>query len=262
MADDGPTRSLTDPATIDRIVAEVRARLREPASVLSADDENARVDLARFIDHTLLRPDATPEHIDRLCDEAVHYRFAAVCVQPCYAARAVKRLEHQKLPVASVVGFPHGATLTAAKQAEARELVALGVGELDMVMPIGLCKSRHWSEVADDIEAVIAEANGARGGRVLVKVIIETGLLTDQEKVIACTIARECGADFVKTSTGFASSGATVDDIILMRQVVGDSMGIKASGGIRTREQALALIRAGATRLGTSAGPALVVRGD
>ena len=256
------TPSAFDAATIDRIVAQVLARLRDPASVPDTTSSDDTVDLAQFIDHTLLLPDATPEQIDRLCDEAVTHRFAAVCVQPCYAARAVERLAHQKLPVASVVGFPHGATLTAVKSAEARELVAIGVRELDMVMPIGLCKSQQWNAVADDIEAIVAVANEGDGSRVLVKVIIETSLLTDREKVVACTIARECGADFVKTSTGFAGGGATVGDITLMRQAVGDSMGIKASGGIRTRDEALALIAAGATRLGTSAGPELMSRGS
>jgi deoxyribose-phosphate aldolase len=212
------------------------------------------------IDHTLLKPDATPEDIDRLCDEATVHRFAAVCVHPVYARRAVERLRDQKVAVASVVGFPHGATLASVKRAEARELVARGVRELDMVLPIGQLKACEWNAVADDIDAVVQVAHGNSDARVIVKVIIETGLLTDREKVIACAIAEQCGADYVKTSTGFSGSGATVADVRLMRQVVGDRLGVKAAGGIRTREHALALVAAGATRIGTSSGPALVCR--
>jgi len=247
---------MTENALVERIVAEVVARLQTPSPPTA--HAGGEIDLASVIDHTLLRPDATPDEIDRLCDEAARYGFAAVCVQPCYAGRAVERLAHRRVAVASVVGFPHGATLSVVKRAEADALLALGVRELDMVLPVGLLKARQWSAVADDIEAVVNAAHGRAPSPALVKVIIEAGLLSDEEKVIACTIAAECGADFVKTSTGFAGSGATVADVALMRQVVGDRLGVKAAGGIRTREQALALLAAGATRLGTSAGPSLV----
>jgi len=255
--------AMDEQALIDRIVADVMARLGETAGSSATVPATSPVDLAPLIDHTLLRPEATPDQIDRLCDEAIRYRFAAACVQPVHAARAVDRLAgHDEIAVASVVGFPHGAALAATKRAEAEALLALGVDELDMVLPIGLLKARQWSAVADHVEAVVAaaheRASRRRPGPALVKVIIEAALLTDEEKVIACAIAETCRADFVKTSTGFAEGGATVEDVRLMRRAVGDRLGVKAAGGIRTREQAVALLAAGATRLGTSAGPALV----
>lgn len=245
--------------TVESVVAEVMRRLRaeEPAPV-SAAQETGDFDLAPLIDHTLLRPDATPEEIDRLCDEAIRHGFAAVCVHPRFAAQAMERVRLTQVAVAAVVGFPHGATLLEVKRAEAEALVARGVHELDMVLPVGILKANLWSEVAADIEGVVAAARQRSGKPALVKVIIEAALLTDREKAIACIIAEQCGADFVKTSTGFSGGGATVEDVTLMRRVVGDRLGVKAAGGIRTREQALALVRAGATRIGTSRGPALV----
>lgn len=241
--------AVDDRDLIERIVREVMTRLSSPEPA---------VNLASVIDHTLLKPDATPDDIDRLCDEAVIHRFAAVCVHPIYARRAVERLHDHRIAVATVVGFPHGATLASVKRAEARELVERGVRELDMVLPIGQLKACQWNAVADDIEAVVQVAQEHADGRAIVKVIIEAGLLTDREKVIGCAIAEECGADYVKTSTGFCGTGATAADVMLMRQVVGDRLGIKAAGGIRTREQALAFLAAGATRIGTSSGPAIV----
>lgn len=239
---------------VDSVVAEVMRRLQgeEPAR------ETGEIDLAPLIDHTLLRPDATPEDIDRLCDEAIRHHFAAVCVHPRFAAQAVERMRLTEVAVAAVVGFPHGATLPEVKRAEAEALVARGVHELDMVLPVGILKANLWSEVAADIDGVVEAARQRSGKPALVKVIIEAGVLTDREKAIACLIAEQCGANFVKTCTGFSGGGATVEDVALMRRVVGDRLGVKAAGGIRTREQALALVRAGATRIGTSKGPALV----
>jgi len=239
---------------VDSVVAEVMRRLQgeEPAR------ETGGIDLAPLIDHTLLRPDATPEDIDRLCDEAIRHHFAAVCVHPRFAAQAVERMRLTEVAVAAVVGFPHGATLPEVKRAEAEALVARGVHELDMVLPVGILKANLWSEVAADIDGVVEAARQRSGKPALVKVIIEAGVLTDREKAIACLIAEQCGANFVKTCTGFSGGGATVEDVALMRRVVGDRLGVKAAGGIRTREQALALVRAGATRIGTSKGPALV----
>jgi deoxyribose-phosphate aldolase len=241
---------MADPL-IDRIVADVMRLMHDEAGA-------ERQDLAPYIDHTLLNPDATPDDIDCLCDEAIRHKFAAVCVQPRFAAQALERARLTSVNVASVVGFPHGATLSVVKRAEAEALVGLGVHELDMVLPVGILKANLWSEVATDIEAVVAAARQRSGKPALVKVIIETALLTDREKAVACMIAEHRGADFVKTSTGYTGGGATVEDVALMRRVVGDRLGVKAAGGIRTREQAHALIQAGATRLGTSNGCALV----
>jgi deoxyribose-phosphate aldolase len=237
-------------APVERIAEEVLSQLRtiQPAQPVDTD-------VAPFIDHTLLRPDATSDEIDRLCAEAVLHGFASVCVQPCHVSRAADRLAHQPVAVGSVVGFPHGATLTSAKRAEAEALIEAGATELDMVLPVGLLKDCRWSAVADDITAVVGAASGSD---VLVKVIIEACLLTDREKVIACVIAESSGADYVKTSTGYADGGATVDDVALMKLAVGDRLGVKAAGGVRTREVALAMIAAGATRLGTSSGPTLI----
>ncbi len=241
---------------VGTVVAEVMRRLAAEEAASEAAPSPA-VDLAPLIDHTLLRPDATPEDIDRLCDEAIRHRFAAVCVQPRFAAQALERVRLTQVAVAAVVGFPHGATLPEVKRAEAEALAARGVHELDMVLPVGILKANLWSEVAADIEGVVEAARQRSGTPALVKVIIETPLLTDREKAVACIIAEQCGAGFVKTGTGF-SGAATVEDVTLMRRVVGDRLGVKAAGGIRTREQALAFVRAGATRIGTSHGCALV----
>ena len=247
-------------ALTERIVAEVMARIRdaEAAEELATD---IPPDIAAVIDHTLLRPDATPEQIDRLCDEAATYRFAAVCVQPCHATRAIERLSGRGIAVASVVGFPHGASVVSTKRAEAEALVRAGVDEIDMVIPVGFLKARMWTEVASHIAAVVEAANARPDRPALVKVIIEAPLLSDEEKVVACIIAEASGAGYVKTSTGFAGSGATIDDVRLMRRVVGNRLGVKAAGGIRTRDQALAFLSAGASRLGTSAGPSIVGSG-
>ncbi len=211
--------------------------------------------LAARIDHTLLRPEATPADIDRVCAEALRYGCAAVCVNPIYVARAAARLAGTPVKVATVVGFPLGASLTAAKVAEAALALGQGAQEIDMVLPVGLLKAGELAAVRADLQAVIAVCHAAGA---LCKVILETALLTPEEKVLAARLAVEAGADFVKTSTGFGPGGATVEDVALLRRAVGPSIGVKAAGGIRTAEQAVAMIEAGADRLGTSATVAIL----
>jgi len=212
-------------------------------------------DLAGYIDHTLLRPDAVVGDIDKLCAEAAEFRFAAVCVNPTWVSRAAHDLRDSDVGVASVVGFPFGATPTEIKVFEARRAIRDGAREIDMVINIGALKSGMQAQVRDDV-ARVAEACHESGA--LCKVIIETGLLTDEEKVVACRLAQQARADFVKTSTGFAKGGATVFDVALMRETVGPKMGVKASGGIRTAEDVQDMIAAGATRIGASAGVKIV----
>jgi deoxyribose-phosphate aldolase len=212
-------------------------------------------ELARMIDHTLLKPEATEDQIVTLCQEAIAYRFAAVCVHPAYAALCAKLLQGTDVEVATVAGFPLGATLPEVKAYEAQRSIAAGASEVDMVLNIGALKSKAYERVLQDIGGV-AQACHARSA--VLKVIIEAALLTDAEKVVACFLAQEAGADYVKTSTGFCPGGATVEDVALMRRTVGPDMGIKAAGGIRTYADALAMIGAGATRIGASAGVKLV----
>lgn len=211
------------------------------------------MDLAPLIDHTLLRADATRDDIERLCREAVAHRFFAVCVNPVWVARCRKGLEGSAVRVASVVDFPLGAGVPEAKAFEAGRAVAEGAHELDMVLDIGALRSGELSVVERGIVAVVEAA----GPGVPVKVILETAMLSRDEKVAAAKIAVACGARFVKTSTGFAG-GATVEDVRLLREVVGSGAGIKASGGIRTPADAMAMVNAGATRIGTSSGVAIV----
>lgn len=211
--------------------------------------------LARYIDHTLLKPEATPQDIARLCHEAREYGFAAVCVNPLFVAQAADALAGTEVAVCTVVGFPLGATPTVVKVAETVQALHDGAQEIDMVLPVGLLKAGRYDAVARDIRAVVQVAHAAGA---TVKVILETALLTDQEKVVACLLAKQAGADYVKTSTGFGPGGARVEDVALMRRTVGLTMGVKAAGGIRTYEAALAMIEAGANRLGASAGVALV----
>jgi len=212
-------------------------------------------DLAGMIDHTLVRPDATTAEIERLCREAREYGFASVCVNSCHVRLCARLLTGSAVKVGTTVGFPLGAMSTAAKVQETTLAIDDGAQEVEMVLNIGMLKSGNPDAVEEDIRDV-AQAAHARGR--LVKVILETGLLTDEEKVAACGIAQRAGADFVKTSTGFGRGGATVADVALMRKTVGTSLGVKASGGIRTREDALTMIRAGANRLGASAGIQIV----
>ena len=205
-----------------------------------------------YIDHTLLKPDATPEQIRRLCTEADENGFASVCVNPAYVPLAAELRTDSAVNVCTVIGFPLGMNATAIKAAEALKAVQDGADELDMVIQVGQLKSGNLAYVEDDIRAVV-EAGGGR----LVKVIIETALLTDEEKVTACQLAQRAGADFVKTCTGFSGGAASVHDIALMRKTVGPDMGVKASGGVRDYASAVALIEAGATRIGTSSGVAI-----
>lgn len=210
----------------------------------------SRQQLASYMDHTLLKPEATAADIDRVVEEALQFGTASVCVNPCWVSRVSKGLEGSGVATCTVIGFPLGATTTAAKVAEAREAVDTGANEVDMVINIGRLKAGEDDAVRGDIAAV---ADAAHEGGAMLKVIIETCLLTDEEKARACVLSKEAGADFVKTSTGFSTGGATADDVRLMRETVGADMGVKASGGIRTLADAMAMIDAGASRLGVSA---------
>ena len=212
-------------------------------------------DLAHYIDHTLLRPDATAADIDRLCAEAAEHRFAAVCINPTWVRRAAENLRGTEVPVASVIGFPFGAATSEVKALEARRAIRDGAREIDMVINIGALKSGMLDAVREDIARVSDACHEAGAAN---KVIIETALLTDEEKVIACQLARQAKADMVKTYTGYVSGGATVFDVALMRETVGPKMGVKAAGGIRTAEDVKDMIAAGATRIGASAGVKIV----
>lgn len=215
--------------------------------------EITKKNVAGIIDHTLLKQQASKEQIAKICEEAMAYEFASVCVNPCYVKQCAETLKDSPVNVCTVIGFPLGASTTATKAFETRDAVANGAVEIDMVVNVGAIKSGKWDYVKNDIKAVVDAAAGE-----LVKVIIETCLLTDEEKKHVCQIAKEAGADFVKTSTGFSTGGATPEDVALMRETVGPDMGVKASGGIHTAEEAIACINAGATRLGVSAGIAVV----
>ncbi|MEN6409330.1 MAG: deoxyribose-phosphate aldolase [Anaerolineaceae bacterium] len=208
-----------------------------------------------MIDHTLLKPDATPDQIAQLCFEARKYGFASVCINPGWVSLCAQLLQGSPVKVCTVIGFPLGATASEVKAFETQNAIDHGATEIDMVINVGALKARDLDLVAKDIRGVVNVAH-ARGP--IVKVILETVLLTDEEKTIACLIAKEAGADFVKTSTGFASGGATVHDVALMRRVVGPEMGVKASGGVRTYEDAENMIKAGATRIGASAGVKII----
>lgn len=214
-----------------------------------------RRELSRYIDHTLLKPEATPGDIERICREALQYHFAAVCINPVFVQIAARKLNTSDVAVCTVVGFPLGASTTAAKVCETELAIAGGATEIDMVLPIGLLKAGEHAQVHADITAVAAVCHRQQA---LLKVILETVLLTDAEKVTACKLCVEADADFVKTSTGFAGGGATREDVALMRRTVGPDMGVKAAGGIHNYDEALAMIEAGATRIGASQGVAIV----
>ncbi len=207
------------------------------------------MNLAKYIDHTALKPETTKAQIAQLAQEAREYEFMSVCVNPSHVKYAKSLLEGTDVLVCTVIGFPLGANTPAVKAFETKDAIANGAGEVDMVINIGALKDKNYDLVAEDIKAVVDAA-----GDVTTKVIIETALLTDEEKVKACEIAQAQGADFVKTSTGFSSGGATKEDIALMRKTVGPDMGVKASGGVRSYEDVMAMIEAGATRIGASAG--------
>jgi deoxyribose-phosphate aldolase len=210
---------------------------------------------ARYIDHTLLKPDATRDQVTQLCREADQYHFASVCVNPTQVKLCAELLKQSQAKVCSVIGFPLGASLPETKAFETEQAIKDGAVEIDMVINIGALKDRNLDLVARDILAVVKAAHG--GGAIL-KVIIETALLTDEEKQIACLLAKEAGADFVKTSTGFSKAGATAEDVALMRHTVGPLMGVKAAGGVSSKEDLDKMVRAGATRIGASAGVRIV----
>jgi deoxyribose-phosphate aldolase len=211
-------------------------------------------EMAGYIDHTLLKPEAALPAFDKLCDEAIRYRFKSVCVNSGRVAYVAEKLKGTGVKVCSVIGFPLGAMASRAKAFEAKRAIADGATELDMVLNIGAVKSGDLKAAEEDIKAVRGQAKGTT----VLKVIIETCLLTEEEKVLACEIAKKAGADFVKTSTGFSTGGATVEDVALMRRVVGPEMGVKASGGIKDFATASAMIAAGANRIGAGAGVAIV----
>lgn len=212
------------------------------------------MEIAKYIDHTLLKPEATKDQVEKLCAEAKQYNFASVCVNPTWVKLASELLEGTDVKVCTVIGFPLGANTPETKAFESVNAVTNGATEVDMVINIGALKSGNIELVQKDIEAVV----NAVKGKALVKVIIETSLLTDEEKRTACELSVKAGADYVKTSTGFSTGGATVEDIKLMRETVGPDIGVKASGGVRTSEDAKAMIEAGATRIGASSGIAIV----
>jgi len=205
------------------------------------------IQLAKIIDHTNLKPDATKKDIEKLCDEAIEHGFASVCVNPYWVKFAAEKLKGSGIKVCSVIGFPLGANKTVTKMFETRQAVIDGADEIDMVANIGFIKAGNEFDVFDDIKAVMSATEGKP-----LKVIIETCLLTDEEKIMACKCIKQAGAAFAKTSTGFSTGGATVEDVKLMRKALGDNIEIKAAGGIRDAKTAIALIEAGATRIGAS----------
>ncbi len=233
-------------ADVKRIVDAGASRI----GIVLGETSTAK-DWASLIDHTLLKPEASEDDIRKLCDEAAEFGFASVCVNPVWVKKACEFLRESDVPVCTVIGFPLGATLSDVKAYEARRAIFNGASEVDMVINIGALKSGDVCAVEADIKAVVeaAHENG-----ILCKVIIETALLTDEEKVRACLASKNAGADFVKTSTGFAKGGATVDDVNLMRRTVGKDLGVKASGGVKGIDDARAMFEAGATRIGASVG--------
>ena len=210
--------------------------------------------MAKYIDHTILNADATEKDIQRICIEAKEYNFKTVCINPGWVDYAAHLLKGTDVGITTVIGFPLGANTSEIKAAEAKQAVEKGVSDVDMVINIGALKNEDYTTVLNDIKAVV----NAVDGKAIVKVIIETSLLNKTEKIRACELAKQAGADFVKTSTGFSTGGATIDDVKLMRATVGPKMGVKASGGVRSYEDAVAMIEAGATRIGASSGIAIV----
>ncbi|MDD4238840.1 MAG: deoxyribose-phosphate aldolase [Desulfotomaculaceae bacterium] len=218
----------------------------------------SKAELAGLIDHTLLKPDATPGDILELCSQAISFGFKAVCVNPCYTTLVSRELSGSAVRVCTVVGFPLGASDPALKAVEAGAAVQDGASEIDVVMNLGFFKGGLLSQVQEDLVAVVKAAR-SENPQVVVKVILETCLLNDQEKIVACRLAVEAGADFVKTSTGFGKGGATIQDVALLRGEVGPSFGVKAAGGIRNLQTVLDIIKAGANRLGTSSGVSILL---
>lgn len=241
-------------AKLAAVESEVQ-RLVGPVEIDRGPFEPVRPErLAAVIDHTLLKPEGTPAQAVQLCREAARHGFASVCINPGYVRLAARELAESGVPICTVVGFPLGATSTAAKVAETRLAIEDGAREIDMVLNIGRLLAREWRQVHDDIRAVVAACEN----RASVKVIMETCLLGEEEKIAACLLSVAAGAQYVKTSTGFSRAGATLEDVRLLRAVVGPHTGVKAAGGIRTREDALAMLEAGATRLGCSASLSII----
>jgi deoxyribose-phosphate aldolase len=247
------TNVITQPIAVKNIVEVGADRI---SAGIGVGDHLSEISLARMIDHTMLKPEATPEEITTLCKEAAKYLFASVCVNPSYVKLCSNLLKGTKVKVCTVIGFPLGSNTTKIKRMEAEEAIENGAQEIDMVINIGHLKSGDYDYVFDDVNQVVL---AAKRKRVITKVILETALLDDKEKVAACMICKKAGADFVKTSTGFSKGGATVGDISLMKYVVGSSIGVKASGGIRSKEDAEAMIASGADRIGASASVKIVL---
>lgn len=237
----------------DKVAQVVQAGASRVTATLGVRPQNSSV--ARYIDHTLLKPDASQDQIAQLCYEARTYQFASVCVNPAHVKLSAQLLKDSNVDVCTVVGFPLGATPGTVKAYETQQAIRDGATEIDMVINVGALKSQDYATVKEDIGAVV---RAAHAGNALVKVIIEAALLTDEEKVIASHLSKLAGADFVKTSTGFGPGGATAEDVVLMRQVVGPDIGVKAAGGVRNYADAQTMIAAGATRLGASAGVRIV----
>jgi deoxyribose-phosphate aldolase len=238
---------------MDRTGQVVNAGAERLSSTLGVIPQD--LNIAKMIDHTLLKPDATQQEIAQLCFEARKYGFASVCINPTWVSLCAELLKGSPVKVCTVIGFPLGATSSETKVFETETAIRQGATEIDMVINIGALKARDLDLVAKDIRGVV---NAAHSHGAIVKVIIEAVLLNDEEKTIACLLSKEAGADFVKTSTGFASGGATVHDVELMRRAVGPQMGVKAAGGVRTFEDAQNMIKAGATRIGASAGVKII----
>jgi len=249
-------RQVVTQREVEELVAAISAKVARQSSTLSGglgpvvEGSASKSALAGLMDHTLLRPEATRAEVEQLCDEALRADFRAVCVNPGWVPVAARRVRGSRVRVATVAGFPFGATSTAAKRAETETAILGGAHEVDMVMNVGAMRSGDFVRVEYDVRGV---AEVCQRARVVLKVILENGYLSDPQKVAACEIVKRAGADFVKTATGFGPRGATEADVRLMRQTVGPGMGVKAAGGIRTLSDALRMLQAGATRLGTSA---------
>ena len=252
----GWERNVVDqPTAVNNIITNGAERI---AAGIGVEVQKIDQKVARMIDHTLLKPDATPDEIRTLCSEARTYSFASVCINPCYVKMCRDLLRGSVVKVCTVIGFPLGSTTTEVKRAEAEQAIQNGAEEIDMVINVGMLKQGEYDYVFNDINQVVLAGKRLR---VLSKVIIETALLTDEEKIKACVLSKKAKADFVKTSTGFSKGGATAGDIALMRLVVGSDMGVKASGGVRTAEDARVMIASGADRIGASASVKIVSGG-
>lgn len=249
----GWERNVVDqPTAVKKIINNGADRI---AAGIGVGEEIQDESMAVMIDHTMLKPETTPKDIEKLCNEAAEHNFASVCVNPCYVEMCNKLLEGTKVKVCTVIGFPLGSNTTNIKRKEAEEALEKGAEEIDMVINVGMLKNEEYEYVFNDINQIVL---AAKKHRAICKVIIETALLNDEEKVKACVIAKKAKADFVKTSTGFSKGGATAGDVALMKYVVGSSVGVKASGGVRTYEQAKEMIESGANRIGASASVKIV----